>query len=75
MLMDLLDFGMKPWDIEDAETGRKEIFVEDKTILREMYKLKNMYEKPFHQHQQKLQINSNNWNFGSVPPSLLKKKS
>ncbi len=68
MFVDHLDFGMKPWDIEDPETGKREIYVEDKNILRKMYKLKNIYEK-----QVKQQPNSNNWNFGSVPAHLLKK--
>ena len=43
--MDHLDFGMKPWDIEDPITGKREIFIEDKNILRKMYKLKHLYEK------------------------------
>lgn len=69
MFMDHLDFDMKPWDIEDPETGKREIYVQDKNILRKMYKLKNIYEK----QKQPQQPNSNNWNFGSVPPHLLKK--
>ena len=73
--MDYLDFDMKPWDIEDPETGRKEIYIEDKNILRKMYKLKHMYENQQQRQSQQLQINSNNWNFGSVPPQLLKKQS
>jgi hypothetical protein len=32
MFMDHLDFDMKPWDVEDPETGKKEIYVEDKNI-------------------------------------------
>ncbi len=68
MLMDHLDRDMKPWDIEDPKTGKREIYVEDKNILRKMYKLKQIYEK-----QRELQPNSNNWNFGSVPPQLLEK--
>lgn len=69
MFMDQIDFDMKPWDIEDPETGKREIYVEDKNILRKMYKLKNIYEK-----QRTQQPNSNNWNFGSIPPELLGKK-
>ncbi len=66
--MDHLDFELLPWDTEDPETGKTEvIYVEDKNILRRIYKIKNIYEK------QKVP-NSNNWNFGSVPPELLSKK-
>ena len=76
MFMDHLNFDMKPWGIEDPETGKREIYIEDKNILRKMYKLKNISEKQRStQEEQKLQVNSNNWNFGSVPPSLLKKQS
>ncbi len=70
MFMDHLDFDMKPWDIEDPETGNKEIYIQDKNILRRMYKLKSIYEK----QKTQTQPNSNNWNFGSVPPQLLKKQ-
>ena len=70
--MDHLDFELKPWDIEDPETGKREIYVEDKNILRKMYKLKNIYEKQ--KNPNPTQPNSNNWNFGSVPPHLLGKK-
>ena len=69
MFMDHLDFELKPWDIEDPETGKKEIYIQDKNILRKMYKLKSIYEK----QKQPQQPNPNNWNFGSVPPHLLKK--
>lgn len=75
MFMDHIDFDMKPWDIEDPETGKREIYIEDKNILRKMYRLKNLQEKqkaPTPTNQ--LQPNSNNWNFGSMPPSVLKKK-
>ena len=37
MFMDHRDVGMKPWDIEDLETGKREICIEDKNILRKMY--------------------------------------
>ena len=43
--MDHLDFDMKPWDIENLDTGNREIYVQDKTILSKRYKLKNIYEK------------------------------
>lgn len=72
MFMDHLDFELKPWDVEDPETEKKEIYIEDKNILRRMYKLKNLYEKQKQPAQH--QPNSNNWNFGSVPAHLLKKK-
>ncbi|WP_458718832.1 hypothetical protein [Candidatus Nitrosocosmicus sp. R] len=74
--MDHIDFGMKPRDIEDPETGKREIYVEDKNNLRKMYKLKHMAEKQTHQQKQQqiFKPNSDNWNFGSPPPSLLKKK-
>lgn len=71
MFMYHLDFDMKAGGIEDPETGKKEIYIQDKKILRKMYKLKNIYEE---QKQSTAQPNSNNWNFGSVPPQLLKKK-
>jgi len=29
MLMDHIDFDLKPWDIEDSKTGKREIKVED----------------------------------------------
>lgn len=74
MFMDDLDFDMKPWDIEDPETGKREIYVEDKNILRKMYRLKHLHENQKTSQQQSLRPNSNNWNFGSLPPSLLKKK-
>ena len=45
MFMDHLAFDMKPWDIEDPITGKREIYMEDKNILRKMYKLKNLFEK------------------------------
>ena len=41
MFMDHIDFVMKPWDIEDPETGKREIYIEDKNILRKMYRLKH----------------------------------
>jgi hypothetical protein len=71
MFMDHLNFELKPWDIEDQETGKKEIYIEDKNILRRMYKLKNLYEKQ--KQPSPTNFNSNNWNFGSVPKQLLKK--
>lgn len=73
MFMDHLDFNLKPWDIEDPITGKREIYIEDKNMLRKMYKLKNTFEKQAKQEQQR-RPNSNNWNFGSVPPQLLKKQ-
>jgi len=74
VFMDHLDFDTRPWDIEDPETGKREIYVEDKNILRKMYKLKNIYENHQRQQEQKSPgINSNNWNFGSIPKQLLKK--
>ena len=72
MFMDHLAFDMKPWDIEDPITGKREIYVEDKNILRKMYKLKNLFEKQAKQQEQR--PNSNNWNFGSLPPGLLNPK-
>jgi hypothetical protein len=75
MFMDHIDFDMKPWDIEDPVTGKREIYIEDKNILRRMYKLKNLAEKQAATQQpSKLNINSNNWNFGSPPPGLLNTK-
>lgn len=71
MFMDHIDFDMKPWDIEDPETDRREFFVKDKNILGNMYELKNLYEK----QQAPPQPHSYKWNFGSVPSNLLKKKS
>lgn len=73
MFMDHLDFDMKPWDIEDPITGRREIYIEDKNILRKMYKLKNTFEKQKITEQKR--PSSNNWNFGSPPPQLLKKNA
>ena len=70
--MDHLAFDMKPWDIEDPITGKREIYVEDKNILRKMYKLKNLFEKQAKQQEQR--PNSNNCNFGSLPPGLLNPK-
>jgi len=35
-----IDFDMKPWEIEDLEAGKREIYVEAKNILRKRYKLK-----------------------------------
>ena len=46
--MDHIDFDMKPWDIEDPKTGKREIYVQDKNILRKMYKLKKIYDKAPH---------------------------
>jgi len=69
MFMDHIDFDLKPWDVEDPETGKKEIYIQDKNILRKMYKLKHIYEN----QQQSPKPNSNNWNFGSIPAHLLKK--
>jgi len=71
MFMDHIDFGLLPWDTEDFESGKKEIYVQDKNVLRKMYKLKHLYENQ--QRQETSKPNSNNWNFGSVPPQLLKK--
>ena len=65
--MDHLDFDMKPWDIEDPVTRKSEIYIEDKNILRKVYKLKNIYKK-----QRTPRPNPQNWNFGSVPPQLQK---
>lgn len=45
MFLDDLDFGLKPWHIEDPETGKKEVYIEDQNILRKMYKLKSLYGK------------------------------
>ena len=46
MFMDHIDFELKPWDTEDPETGKTGVvYVEDKNVLRKMYKLKNIYEK------------------------------
>ena len=75
--MDHLDFELKPWDVEDPETGKKEIYIQDKNILRKMYKLKHIYEnqqRPKEQQQSSFKPNSNNWNFGSIPKQLLEKK-
>ena len=77
MFMDHLDFEIKPWDTEDPITGKTGVvYVEDKNILRKMYKLKNIYEnqqRAAQSPQQILRPNPNNWNFGSVPPELLGK--
>jgi hypothetical protein len=74
MFMDHIDFDLKPWDIEDPETGQKEIYIQDKNVLRKMYKLKHIYENQQRQQSQNQQrLNSNNWNFGSIPKQLLKK--
>ncbi len=32
--MDHVDFELKPWGVEDHETGKKEIYMEHKNILR-----------------------------------------
>jgi hypothetical protein len=74
MFMDHLDFGLLPWEIDDPETPGKKapMYVQDLNMLRKMYKLKNIYEKMKHQSTQ--QPNPNNWNFGSPPPQLMKKK-
>jgi hypothetical protein len=56
MFMDHLDFDLKPWDIENPETGKREIYIQDKNILRRMYKLKHIYEK----QKTQTQPNSNN---------------
>ena len=73
--MDHLDFDIKPWDIEDPETGKKEIYIEQKNILRKMYRLKHLYENQKQQAHTNQQPNSNNWNFGSAPAQLLKKQN
>lgn len=71
MFMDHLDFEMFPWDVDDPEDPTKKypMYVQDMNVIRKMYKLKHLYE------QQKIpnQPNSNNWNFGSPPPQLMKK--
>ncbi len=72
MLTDHLDFDYEPSDIENTGTGKKEIYFEDKNILRKMYKLKHLYDNQQRTTQQ--QPNSNNWNFGSVRSQLLKPK-
>ena len=73
MFMHQIDLDVKGWNIEDLETGENEIYIQDKNILRKMYKLKNLFEKQ-RTTQQQQRPNSNNWNFGSVPASLLKKQ-
>jgi hypothetical protein len=68
MFVEHLDFCLYRWDAPDPETGNKgEIYVIDQTIE------KNVSAKTYLYEQQQPQPNSNNWNFGSVPPSLLKK--
>jgi len=71
MFKDHLDFEFKPWNLEDSEHGKKEIYIENKNILQKMYKLKNIYEKQRGATPQ--QPNSNNWNDGSFLAHLLKK--
>lgn len=69
--MDHLDFEMFPWNVDDLEIeGKQPMYVQDMNDIRKMYKLKNIYE-----NQKVQQPNSNNWNFGSVPPQLMKKSS
>lgn len=75
IFMDHIDFGIYPWDIEDPETGKTgTMYVEDMNIIRKMYKLKNIFENQRQQQSKTLQPNSNNWNFGSLPPGLLNPK-
>ena len=70
--MDQLDFDIKPWDIKDPQTGKKgQVYVQDIHVLRKLYKLKKIFGKQKSPHQP----HSNNWNFGSIPPHLLKKSS
>ena len=38
MFMDHLDFAMKPWEIDDPETGKRDIYVENKIILSKRYR-------------------------------------
>ena len=71
MFMHQIDLDVKGWNIEDLETGENEIYIQDKNILRKMYKLKNIYEKQRGATPQ--QPNSNNWNDGSFLAHLLKK--
>ena len=72
--MDHLDFQLKHWDTEDPITGKTGVmYVEDKNLLRKMYKLKNIYENQQRASTQIPRPNSNNWNLGSVPPELLGK--
>lgn len=73
IFMDHMEFELKPWDIDDPETGKKApMYVQDLNMLRKMYLLKRKFEN---QKAIPTQPNSNNWNFGSVPPELLKKKA
>ena len=39
MFMSHIGFDKSPWDIEDPETGKHEIYAEDKNILRKMQAL------------------------------------
>ena len=73
MFMDHLDFELLPWQVEDSDTGRKApMYIQHMNMLRKMYKLKHDSEQAKISGPSK--PNSNNWNFGSVPPELLGKK-